>query len=177
VKPQASKLIEKAVQADDWPGARRLIRAELKHSPKDHWLLSRLALTYYEQRKYAMALYWHAMALQEAPFCPLSIWGYAGSLNMLGRTREALVLYRWIVSWPEKDLAHGACGEGMRWARSLITDCHYRIAKIWEDKRQWKRALREYEVYLARRREGCSSIYSLREARTRCERLRIRIRH
>lgn len=176
MKRQSSKLIEKAIQAEDWTGARRLIQAELRHDPKNHWLMSRLALTYHEQRKYEKSLYWNAMALQEAPFCPLAVWGYAGSLDMLGRDREALVLYRWLLSWGEQDLAHGECGEGIRWARSLVTDCHYRIARIWEEKRQWKKAFSEYEKYLTRRANGCTSIYSLREVRTRCEHLGARTR-
>jgi tetratricopeptide (TPR) repeat protein len=125
-----AKLIEKAVQAEDWAAARSLIKTMLRPSPKDHWLLSRLALTYYEERQYERALYWEAMALQEAPYCPLAIWGHAGSLEMLGRSAEARVLYRWLLSWGEEELAYGDCGEGIRKARSLVTDCHYRIARI-----------------------------------------------
>jgi tetratricopeptide (TPR) repeat protein len=163
----AWKLIEVAVQAEDWVSARRLIKVEVRRNPKDHWLLSRLALTYYEQRDYAKALYWDAMALQEAPYCPLAIWGYAGSLDMLGRLGESLILYRWLLSWGEEQLAYGDCGEGIRRARSLIADCHYRIARIWEEKRQWKRAVVEYEKHLSRRREGYGSIYRIREVKAR----------
>jgi tetratricopeptide (TPR) repeat protein len=104
MESQAWRLIEKAIQVDDWTGARRLINAQLRRSPKDHWLRSRLALTYYEQRQYEKALYWEAMALEEAPYCPLAIWGYASALNMLDRDREALVLYRWLLSWGKKRL-------------------------------------------------------------------------
>jgi hypothetical protein len=49
---RTGKLIEKAVQAEDWVDARSLITTELRHEPKGHWLLSRLVLTYYEQREY-----------------------------------------------------------------------------------------------------------------------------
>ena len=108
-----SKLIEKAIKDDDWIGARRLIKAELKRDPRDHWLMSRLALTYYAQRKYERALHWETKALQEAPYCPLTIWGYAGTLEMLGRQRESVALYRWLLSWGEKELAYGDCGEGL----------------------------------------------------------------
>ncbi len=48
--------IESAIAADDWKNARKLIRAAMKKTPEDHWLLARLALTYYEQRDYATAL-------------------------------------------------------------------------------------------------------------------------
>jgi tetratricopeptide (TPR) repeat protein len=172
----APKRIEKAIGAEDWARARRMIQIELRRCPKDHWLLSRLALTHYEERRYKRALYWDAKALREAPYCPLAIWGYAGSLDMLGRTREALVLYRWLLNRGELSLAHGECGEGIERARSLVTDCHYRIARIWEKKRQWKKALAEYEEYLTRRSDGHGSIYSLREVSTRYERVRLQAR-
>jgi tetratricopeptide (TPR) repeat protein len=172
MKRQGSKVIGKALQTEDWAGARRLIQAELRLVPKDHWLMSRLALTYYEQQNYKKALYWDALALREAPYCPLAVWGYAGSLDMLCRSRESLILYRWVLSWGEEDLAYGECGEGIRWARSLATDCHYRIARIWEEKRQWKKALSEYDEYLTRRADGCGSIYSLGEVRTSREHVR-----
>jgi len=159
------KKIEKAIDADDWIAARKLIKAELKRDPKDHWLLGHLALTYYEQRRYKEALHWDVIALQEAPYCPLLIWGYAGTLTMLDRNAEALPLYRWLLSWGEEQLAYGECGEGIRRARSLIADCHYRIACIWVEKRQWKRSTAEFKKYLAMRRAGHGSIYSLREVK------------
>ena len=123
MKSRIGKLKEKAVEAEEWTRARRLIKAELKSSPKDHWLMSRLALTYYEQRNYKQSLHWGVMALQEAPYCPLAIWGYAGTLEMLGRHRESLALYRWLLSWGEDELAYGDCGEGLtvRGAIGLIS--------------------------------------------------------
>lgn len=171
-----SKLIEKAIDADDWVTARKLIRAELKRHPKDHWLLGRLALTYYEQRNYEKALHWDIMALQEAPYCPLLIWDYAGTLAMLERNDEALLLYRWLLSWGVKQLAYGECGEGMRSARALVADCHYRIACIWEEKRQWKRSAAEFAKYFALRRKGHGSIYSLREVKAEYSEVQAKVR-
>ena len=65
------------------------MRAKLKSSPNDHWLLTRLGLTYYEERRYKQALKYELRALAEAPNCPLALWDYAGSLEMLGRTEAA----------------------------------------------------------------------------------------
>ena len=164
---RSGKVIEKAVEAEEWTLARRLIKAELRSSPKDHWLMSRLALTYYEQRNYKQSLPWDVAALQEAPYCPLAIWGYAGTLEMMGRLGESLALYRWLLSWSEERLAYGDCGEGLRRARSLLADCHYRIARICGTKRQWKRALTEYGNHLSRRKKGWSSIYPIRDVKAR----------
>lgn len=165
MKRDAGKLIEQELDAERWVAARKLILAELKHAPKDHWLMTRLAVTFYEQRKYDRALYWDSMALQEAPYCPLAVWGYACDLEMLGRYDEALSVFRWIVSWDEGYLAEGECGEGLRRARSLLTDCFYRIASIWEAKRQWKKSAAAFQIYLSRRMTGNGSIYRLREVK------------
>ena len=168
--------IEEAIEADNWVVARKLIKAELKSNPKDHWLLGRLGLTYYEQRKYDHALYWTATALQEAPYCPLLIWDYACALAMLERNDEALSLYRWLLSWGQVGLAYGECGEGIQRARALIADCHYRIACIWDEKRQWKRSSTEFEKYLELRRNGHGSIYSLREVKRQYAEVRAKVR-
>lgn len=58
------------------------------------------------------------------------IWGYAESLEMLGRESEALTAYRRLLRRGEERIAFGDCGEGLQWARSLIADCYYRIAQI-----------------------------------------------
>jgi tetratricopeptide (TPR) repeat protein len=176
MKTPAWKKIETAIGADNWIAARKLIRAGLRHDRKDHWLLGRVALTYYEQRKYRQALYWNVMALQEAPHCPLLIWEYAGTLTMLDRNDKALLLYRWLLSWGEEQLAYGECGEGIRRARALIADCHFRIACIWDEKRQWKRAAAEFEKYLTMRRTGYGSIYSLRQVKAEYAEVRSKVR-
>ena len=67
---------------------------ELRRKRDDHWLLSRLALTHYEQRQYRRALHYELKALQIAPYCHLVVWGYAGTLEMLERNKEALQPYR-----------------------------------------------------------------------------------
>jgi hypothetical protein len=50
-------------------------------------------------------------------------------------------------------------------ARSLLADCHYRIALIWKEKRQWKKAAAEYDIYLSRRKDGWGSIYPIRNVK------------
>jgi hypothetical protein len=97
----------------------------------------------------------------------MAIWRYAGTLDMLGRDSQALSLYRYLLSWGEEQLAYGECGEGIVDARSVRADCRYRIACIWQEKRQWKRAAAEYEKHLAARKKGHGSIYPLRDVKRR----------
>jgi tetratricopeptide (TPR) repeat protein len=168
---RAWKQIESVIWRENWTQARRLIRVWLRRCPSNHWLLTRLGLTYYEQRQYRRALLYHRRAMRIAPHCPLVIWDYAGTLDMLGRKREALALFRRLLDRGEQRLAFGSCGEGVQWARSLITDCFYRVAGILEEQHQRKRALSAYKEHLARRKRGARSIYPRRDVVRRYEAL------
>ena len=168
---RAARQIEEAIERDNWDKARRLIRQWLRREPHDHWLLTRLGLTYYEQQQYKRALQYERKALQMEPYCPLVVWDYAGTLDMLGRKKEALSVYRWLSSWDEKRLAFGPCGEGIQAARSLIADCFYRIGAILEEQGQRKRAVAAFREHLSRRTRGTRSIYPLSQVRRRYARL------
>lgn len=119
------KKIESSIQRDDWKQARSLIRAWLRRSPTDHWLLTRMGLTYYEQQRYRQALAWERRALRLAPYCPLVMWDYAGTLDMLGRKKEALARFRRLLNRGEQRFAHGPRGERVQWARSLVLRCRW----------------------------------------------------
>jgi hypothetical protein len=93
-------------------------------------------------------------ALQIKPYCPLAVWGYAETLDLLKRDKEALQVFRRPISWGEDLLAYGPCGEGIQSARSLIADCLYRIARIQEDVGQKKKAIATYKTHLAKRTRG-----------------------
>ena len=163
--------IEDAIQKDEWKKARALIRDWLREDPKDHWLLSRLALTYYEQHQYKKAIHFEVKALQIEPYCPWSVWGYASALEMLGEASKASMVFRWLVSWGEDYLAEDPCVGGVRLARSLIADCHYRIAGILVEMHQWKRAKTAFEQHFALRRKGAHSTYPLKEVQREYKKL------
>jgi tetratricopeptide (TPR) repeat protein len=153
------------INAEDWKAARRVIRRKLRKEPDSHWLLTRLALTYYEERDYQTALVYSQQALDLAPRCPLVLWDYAGALDMLGRTAEAIAVYRRIVRRGISSLAYGPCGEGRRRARGLVADCLYRLAKCYRDLGRTKLAARFFEEHFVQRGPGCASIYPLTQVR------------
>jgi tetratricopeptide (TPR) repeat protein len=162
---KAGKQIEAAIARDDWKRARTIIRAWLRRKPGDHWLLTRMSLTYYEQHNYGTALKYALQAVQSAPHCPLAVWDYAGALDMTGQREDALRAYRWLVKRGAENLAFGDCGEGIQSARSLVADCYYRMARIFEDQGQRKKAITSYQHHLAHRTRGTRSIYPLRDIR------------
>jgi tetratricopeptide (TPR) repeat protein len=160
-----SKAIEAAIRSKHWKKARQLVRAELRKEPGSHWLITRLGLTFYEERAYRTSLAYSQKALKLAPGCPLVLWDYAGALQMLGKHRLALRVYRQLLSRGVERIAYGDCGEGRRWARGLIADCHYRVATSYRKLKKRSAAIDSYQKHLKMRGPGCSSIYAVRTVR------------
>lgn len=153
--------VESLIRAEKWGAARKLIRAKLKNDPDNHWLLTRLGLTYYEERKYKMALRYEDQALVLAPNCPLVLWDKAGSLQMLGRHAEALELYGRLVRRGVNRIACGPFGEGLARARGLVADCHLRMADSFKALGRDGDSFRSFEKHLDMRGPGCHSVYPL----------------
>jgi hypothetical protein len=154
---------EVLIRAGRWAAARRELRRELALDPPDnHWLLTRLSLTYYEERKYRMALRYVEQALVIAPWCPLVLWDHAGTLQMLGRHGEALQVYRRLVRRGAARLAHGRCGEGLGWARGLVADCYYRMMVSLDALGERRKSIAALTKHLDLRGPGCYSIYPLK---------------
>jgi tetratricopeptide (TPR) repeat protein len=159
--------MNRCLDREDWAGARRLIRAKLLREPESHWLLTRLGLTYYEERRYREALTPQKKALTLAPRCPLVRWDYAGTIDALGRRTEAIAIWRTLLRQGERRIAHGPCGEGLRWTRSLLNDCRYRLALACRALGRLRSARHYLAQHLRRRRQGVPSIYPLSLVRRR----------
>ena len=157
--------IERAILQECWPEARALIRSALREEPGSHWLLTRLALTYYEERKYTRSLQYTTQALAIQPNCPLALWDHAGTLSMLGRMNEATNVYRRLIRRGVNSIAHGDCGEGLAQARGLVADCWYRIALCQRKSGSATAARKSLKHHLALRGPGCRSIYPLKEVK------------
>src|SRR5262249_44519211 len=113
MKTAAIQHIDEAMEQDAWAEARRLLLRELAIAPDDHWLTTRLATTYYEEKDYATALGWTEKALALAPQCPLVLWDHACALDMLGREEAAIRTWRKLIDRGAARLALDECGEGV----------------------------------------------------------------
>ncbi len=164
--------VEVMIRAGRWRAAREAIRAELKLTPEHHWLLTRLGGTYYEERKYLTALRYAERARARAPKCSLVLWDYAGTLQMLGRHREAVSVYSRLIRRGPRRIANGECGEGLARARGLVADCHLRMSDSLQALGRRREALAEFEAHLDMRGPGCRSIYPLASVNSREAKIR-----
>ena len=159
--------INEFIYSENWPEARKLIRAEQIISPNSHWLMTRLSSTYYEERKYKMALIVSKRALKLDPRCPLVLWDYACVLDMLGKEKVAIKIWQDILQRGEQAIAFDKCGEGISWARSLLNDCRYRIASSLLYIGRKMLGKRYMVEHLRHRRQGVRSCYSLSDVRAK----------
>jgi tetratricopeptide (TPR) repeat protein len=157
--------IEKYILQEDWQKARSLILKDLNKTPEDHWLLTRLSTTYYEEHKYKKALKIVEKALKYAPKCPLVLWDYAGTLDMVGQHREAIKIWKKLLMIGTDKIAYDECGEGLRWARSLLNDSRYRIGLSYRKMGMLKKASNYIYAHITHRAPGIPSIYLLSAAK------------
>ena len=155
--------IERLLDQERWADARAEIRRQLKKTPDSHWLVTRLGVTYYEERRYRIALRCSEKAFDLAPECPLVLWDYAGDLQMLGRHSEALDLYARLVTQGVEGLLKNECSEGRAKARGLIADSHYRASQSLAALGNKEASDSAFAQCLDLRGPGCRSIYKLDE--------------
>lgn len=162
---EPEQLVEIYLEVENWTSAKEVIEKELEQRPHDHWWLARLSIVYYEQFQYHTSLEIIEKAYNICPTCPLILWDYAGTLDMIGREKEAISIWRALIRKGVERIAYDECGEGRRWAQSLLNDCFYRVANTYCRLGKGKQALQYIQQHIAQRRSGISSLYSMREAR------------
>ena len=154
---------------EDWVGARKLIRRDMKTTdPNLHWLMAKMAQTYNCERKYTRALAWARRALDIRPGCPIARWEQVVTLSSLRRHAEAARVLRVLIRRPISSyLDAGACSQTKAWARTFITDCYHQLA--WEE---WARGrleagLKAQRQHLRRRLQGSRHVVGDTLAETR----------
>lgn len=155
--------IEALLDQGAWEEARQRIERELTQRPEDHWLLTQLGVTYYEQQRYPESLRPLLAALEIVPDCPLTLWNLAGALDALGKPDLAIRIYTWLLrskKVPDDD----PCWESQEWTDALKTDCVYRLGVCLQHKEQWESAEHCFRQYMNLLLAGMNGSYSLDEA-------------
>lgn len=172
MEPNAlGKKVNALLDAERWADAQKLLARALRREPDSHWLLTRLSSAYYEDRQYERAVELAARALKLAPWCPLVLWDLAGALQMAGRPRDAIRIWKKLIARGPTGLAADNCGEGIARARSMVTDARYRVGTAYWDLNQYAAALRHMDAHLAeralRRTQSLYPVVEVRERRAR----------
>jgi len=155
---------------EEWAKARPLLEAELLKRPDDHWVLTQLGVTFYEQRHYEESLKMFLKSKEIVPDCPLTLWNLAGAFDALGKHADAINLYTWIVECtksPEGD----PCWESKQWADALKTDSVYRLGVCFQNLGNSPAAEFCYRQHVDLVLAGLEGLYSIEDTRRRIQSL------
>ena len=162
ITPQEqSRIINELSMQEKWEEIRILILNWLQDKPKDHGLLAELSRTYYEEKKYDEALGIIKKAKKIAPNCPVVLWYYAGTLDMLKRNEDAIQVYLDLIKRGADKIAYGECGEGIRAARRLVNNSRYRLGLVYARIGKFQSAAKYIKLHVANRNRNCISGYRL----------------
>lgn len=154
--------IDDYFRREEWEKARRLLEREWEKDPDNHWLLTQLGVTYYEQQRYEEALPFFQASLRIVRDCPLTLWNLAGTLNALGKNAPAIRLYTGLLQTkksPEED----PCWESKDWTDALKADCVYRLGVCFQDLGKKRKAEHCYRQYLNLLSIGINGLYTLED--------------
>jgi tetratricopeptide (TPR) repeat protein len=158
-----TRTVESLIHDEAWDEARALIERELTKQPDDHWLLTQLGVTYYEQGRYRDALRPLLASLEIVSDCPLTLWNLAGTLDALGKPKVALRIYVWLLR-SKKTAEVDPCWESAAWADALKTDCVYRAGVCFEHLGRRESAANCFRQYINLVLAGMNGTYPVEDA-------------
>jgi len=146
----------------DWDGARQLLEKERENDPSNHWVLTQLGVTLYEQKRYKQALELLLDSLKIVGDCPLTLWNLAGTLAALRKYDDAVGVYTWLLQ-SEKTPEDDPCWESRQWTDSLKADCVYRMGACFQNLGKKDQAGRWFREYLNLLAIGVDGLYSMED--------------
>lgn len=155
--------VETLLHQQRWEEARQLLQKELVREPNNHWLLTQLGVTHYEQGQYQEALKSLLPSLDIVPDCPLTLWNLAGALGALDRPEEAIAIYTGLLR-SNKSAADDPCWESDEWTEALKTDCVYRLGVCFQHLGRRKSAEHCFRQYINLLLAGMNGSYSVEDA-------------
>lgn len=157
IPEKLTSLVNQYFDNKDYHSAIGLLKEELKKLPNDHWLNAQLAISYYELRDYKTALQFSEKAVQLSPNCPLALDYHASILLTNGKVEEALHIWNNLLDKDLNEIAYGECGEGIRFAKSLLNDVRFSVGDAYMELNNKEKALSYYKSHLANRQKGIFS--------------------
>ncbi len=151
-----------------WLESGDLLEREREAEPKNHWLITQLGVTKYEQAQYEDALKLFLASLEIVSDCPLTLWNLAGTLDALGKYTGAMSIYLWLLQ-ANKSPEDDPCWENRQWTDALKTDCVYRIGVCFQHLGKKQKAEDCYRQYLDLLSIGIEGSYSIDDVKRKMQ--------
>jgi len=162
-KDKLADAIDDLFRRSRWAAARERLQRERAKDPNNHWVLTQLGVTFYEDRRYREALPLFLESLAIVPDCPLTLWHLAGTLDALGKAAKARDIYVWLLE-SDKSPEDDPCWESEEWTIALKVDCTYRLALCFKHLGKNRSAALWFRQYVTLLSDGFDGSYSAEDA-------------
>ncbi len=157
----------------NWRAARNILLSLVKKGEKGFWIYTSISACTYAMRDYKNALKYSKIAYKINPKSPLVLWDYAGLLIMLNKETDAIKFYKRILSKTPEETGKVQTTAGIRWAKSLLNDCRFKMGlsyfRIYND----KLAKKYFSEHLKNRKSGLPSLFSKNDVKYYLKRLNL----
>ena len=143
--------------------AKKILENALELAPDEYWIITNLAIAYYEIGKFKKALEYSEKAFNIAPADPIVSNYHATILRVNDKFKEAIEIWKQILNKSDEELLKSRFGEGKKWAISLKNDIRYNIGNAYSLIDDYKTAISFYQTHLDNRKRGLYSLYSKQE--------------
>lgn len=164
VKRRLNDQVNECFRLEKWAEARAVLERELEKEPQNHWIVTQLGVTYYEQRRYQEAVDLFLESKEIVSDCPLTLWNLAGGLDALGKHSAALSIFTWLLQ-SRVSPSDDPCWESVDWSETLKADCIFRIGVCLQNLGKKQKSEQCFRQYLNLLAMGIEGLYSLEDVK------------
>ncbi len=155
-----SNKIDKYIKNGDFAPAIEILQQEIKITPNDHWLYAQLSIIYYKKNEFIVALEFSQKALALDAECPMALNFHAFILFANKKIVRARKSWEKLIDKDLDNIAYGKCGEGIKYAKSIVNDARYMIAQLYLEVDDKEKALEYFKSHLRKRKRGIFSKFN-----------------
>jgi tetratricopeptide (TPR) repeat protein len=112
---------------DYFKALKYLNKMELTHKDSP-WIYAKIAECFYELKNYKEAISYCELSLSKQKKYPLPLWTLGNSLYYDKKYKESIKVFKEIIQMDEMVIGRVETKQGIVWGRSLIMDCHIKLA-------------------------------------------------
>lgn len=149
--------IDKLRDESKWMTMLKYLRRKAIMYPQEYYINIKLSDAYYTLNCYNQAVRHSTIAYDKADYDPLAIYNLARDLMAIKDYSKSLHLCNKLLEMDLDYIAFGPNGEGMKWAKSIISDTKLVKSVCLMHCNCWKDARELFNEHKALRRKGISS--------------------
>ena len=169
IENQISEIIGQFSKKAEWTKMQKaLYPFVIKRNPHPLFLIN-YAIALYYNNSYREALKYSKKAYVKDENDPFIIYHHAIILMCNKKFNNALQMFKKVASFSEYFLIKSKYGGNKKWAKSLVNDTIYYMAKTYFYKNDLSTSIKYYKLHLKKRKRGIASLITKREVRKELE--------